>query len=95
MRKYRNNPVEHFAVMAVQRFPQPAEKRGGSCACDSVTGALKKLQKMSLTSAPGQFAVVVLGDSDGIHQADSGDTPGEFSHIPLLGIPPPWIEGTL
>ena len=26
MRKYSDNPVEHFQVRAVQRFPQPAEK---------------------------------------------------------------------
>ena len=26
MRKYSYNPVEHFQVRAVQRFPQPAEK---------------------------------------------------------------------
>lgn len=26
MRKYSDNPVEHFQVRAVQGFPQPAEK---------------------------------------------------------------------
>jgi len=35
---------------------------------------------------------VVLGDSDGVHQAHGGDTPGQFLHVSLLGIPPSWID---
>jgi hypothetical protein len=35
---------------------------------------------------------VILGDGDWVHQAHGGNTPGQFLHIPLLGVAPSRID---
>jgi hypothetical protein len=48
---------------------------------------LRRLQPMQASDKR-----VVLSDGDRIHQAHSGDAPGQFFHVPLLGISPPRID---
>ena len=49
-------------------------------------------QLRSLQSVQASNKRVVLGDGDGIHQAHGGNAPGQFLHVPLLGVPPPWVD---
>ena len=61
MRKYSDNPVEHFQVRAVQGFPQPAEK------CD-----LRRVQRPTVKMKPLRHSDAAMMTLDGFNRIGAG-----------------------
>ena len=61
MRKYSDNPVEHFQIGAVQRFPQPAEKSD-----------LRRVQRTAVKVEPLGHSDAAMMAFDGFNRIGAG-----------------------